>query len=41
MSSKRKWDQAGPESDSPSKAQKVEDGKTANEAGTGEIEKDA
>lgn len=32
MSSKRKWDQAGPEPDTPSKAQKVEDGKTANEA---------
>ncbi|THH01157.1 hypothetical protein EW026_g1470 [Hermanssonia centrifuga] len=33
MSSKRKWDQAGPnDADSPSKAQKVEEGKTASEA---------
>lgn len=33
MSSKRKWDQAGPEdSDTPTKATKTEDGKTASEA---------
>jgi hypothetical protein len=33
MASKRKWDQAAPaESDSPAKAAKVDDGKTASEA---------
>lgn len=36
MSSKRKWDQAAPDAkaddDSPSKAQKADDGKTASEA---------
>lgn len=36
MSSKRKWDQAGPEGEAgdetPTKAPKVEDGKTASEA---------
>lgn len=33
MSSKRKWDQAAPsEEDSPAKAVKIEDGKTASEA---------
>ena len=32
LTTNRKWDQAAPEPDSPSKFQKVEDGKTANEA---------
>jgi hypothetical protein len=33
MSSKRKWDQAGPaDADSPAKAPKLEEGKTASEA---------
>ncbi len=32
MSTKRKWDQAAPEDDSPAKASKVDESKTASEA---------